>query len=358
MTSAAGDERPQAPMYTKTKAMTLNCCSLQASGRQQMLLRTLSDNNIQIAALQETWLTSPPGWTPPPGWAPLFSSPPPTPPNSNNPHCLRGQGLAILVRRSLLRHHSARLELVSNFSNAHFQCLIASVGHVLIVNAYVYNTTQANHAFPALAHHIDSLRGEPQRPVVVLGDFNHTHAHPLLHDTMVGHLDAHPLLCDGEVTFPGRNTGPDNIFASPALEMDPQPIILERLLGDHRPVVASFKQLFPPPHTHPDEAPGQPQHIRWWRLRRPSGKDKRGFAKYNKIVAAAQAEAALLLDQQEELDLESLQAAILLIFTKVLGTAPYRSEITEAWMDDPVVQQGASSQTARQTQDSRNRHGP
>jgi len=93
----------------------------------------------------------------------------------------------------------------------------------------------------------------------------------------------------------------------------------------------------PAPHTHPDEAPDQPQHIRWWRLRRPSEKEKRGCAKYNKIVAAAQAEAALLLDQQEELDLESLQAAILLIFTKVLGTAPSRSEITDAWMDDPVV---------------------
>jgi hypothetical protein len=338
MTSAAGDERPQAPMYIQIKTMTLNCCSLQASNRQQMLLQILSENDIQIAGLQETWLTSSPEWTPPPGWAPLFSSPPPTPPNSTNPQCLRGQGLAILVRRSLLRQHSARLELVSNFSNAHFQCLAATVGPVLVVTAYVYNTTQANHAFPALAHHIDSLRGEPQRPVVVLGDFNHTHAHPLLHDTMVGHLDAHPLLYNGEVTFPGRNTGPDNIFASPALEMDPQATILERLLGDHRPVVASFKQLFPAPHTHPHEAPDQPQHIRWWRLRRPSGKDNRRLAKYNKTVAAAQAEAALLLDQQEELDLESLQAAILLIFTKVLGTAPYRSEITEAWMDDPVVQ--------------------
>jgi len=66
--------------------------------------------------------------------------------------------------------------------------------------------------------------------------------------------------------------------------------------------------------------------------------DKRGLAKYNKTVAAAQAEAALLLDQQEELDLASLQDALLLVFTNVLGTAPEHSEITEAWMDDPVVQ--------------------
>jgi hypothetical protein len=36
--------------------------------------------------------------------------------------------------------------------------------------------------------------------------------------------------------------------------------------------------------------------------------------------------------------LEDLQHALLRIFTKVLGTAPERSDTTEAWMSDPVVQ--------------------
>ena len=132
---------------------------------------------------------------------------------------------------------------------------------MLIVNAYVYNTTNPNQAFPALTHHIDSLRGEPQRPVVLLGGFNHSHAHPRLHDAMVGELDAQPLLCNGEVTFPRTNTGPDNIFASPALDMD---AILAIQLGDHHPVVATFQQLFPTvtPYGHFGDDPGQPQHIR------------------------------------------------------------------------------------------------
>ena len=196
-----------------------------------------------------------------------------------------------------------------------------------------------NIAFPALAHHIDSLLGEPPRPVVVLGDFNHTHAHPLLHNIMVGELDAHPLLCNGEVTFPRTNTGPDNIFASPSLAMAANATILDIQQGDHHPVVATFKRLFPTaaPHGHLADDADQPPHIRWWRLRRPADKfDKRGLASYNKAVAAAQAEARPLLDQQEELDLESLQDALLGIFTNVLGTAPEHSETTETWMNDPI----------------------
>lgn len=164
-----------------------------------MLLHIFTKNDIQIGGAQETWFPTPPEWTLPSGWASLSSSPPATPPNSSNPDSLKGQGLTILVRRSLLTRYSARFELVSNFTNAHFRCLAASVGPVLVVNAYA---AQANQAFPALAHLINSLRGEPQRPVIVLGDFNHSRSHPLLHEIMVSHLDAHPLLWNGEVTFP------------------------------------------------------------------------------------------------------------------------------------------------------------
>jgi uncharacterized phage-associated protein len=66
--------------------------------------------------------------------------------------------------------------------------------------------------------------------------------------------------------------------------------------------------------------------------------DKRGLARYNKTVAAVRAAAQPLLDQQDDLDMEGLQQALLSLFTDVLGTAPERSEITEAWMTDPVVQ--------------------
>jgi len=75
-----------------------------------MLLQILTDNDIQIVVLQETWLPSSPEWTLPSGWVPLFSSLPLTPPNSDDPDCLLGQGLAILVRRSFLQRYSARLE--------------------------------------------------------------------------------------------------------------------------------------------------------------------------------------------------------------------------------------------------------
>ena len=304
-----------------------------------MLIQILNTNHIEIAGLQETWLPSSPKWALPPGWVPLFSSPPLTPPNSNNPHCLKGQGLALLVKRSLLSRYSARLELISNFSNAHFQCIAATIGPVLVVNAYVYSTARANIAFPAFAHHIASLQGETPRPVIVLGDFNHTRAHALLHDTMVGHLDALPLLCNGEVTFPRTQSGPDNIFASPSLGMDAQANILDIELGDHHPVVATFQQLFPTaiPHSHPVGHTDKPLHIRWGLLRLPDKKDKRGQARYKKVVAEAQAAARHLLDHQEDLDLASLQDALIDIYTKVLGTAPELPETTEAWMHDPIV---------------------
>jgi hypothetical protein len=157
-----------------------------------------------------------------------------------------------------------------------FEAVLESIVYMspIFILFPTFYTTQANLAFPALAHHIDSLLGEPTRPVVVLNDFNHTDAHTLLHNIMVGLLDALPLLCNGEMTFPRTNTGPDNIFASPSLDMAANATTLDIQQGDHHPVVATFKQLFPTaaPHGHLADDADQPLHIRWWRLRRPTDK--------------------------------------------------------------------------------------
>lgn len=319
--------------------LSWNCASLMNTKRRDHLYLRINSLNIDIACLQETFLPHKPEVTLPPGFLAIYSNPPPHKKKTGG----AGQGLATIIRQSLLTKHRLRPEAIRLRINNHFQCLAVTVGKVLVLNVYVYTKGNGRTAFPALVSFIEDIRGPDHTiPLLIAGDFNHSSEHPLLRTLMAGHLDAHPLLPDETTTRPISRTAPDDIFASPVLLAKDATVHIFGH-GDHLALTTIVPGLIPhrranTPRRQPHEPPppDQPPRIKWGRLDKPPPKEKEALARWNTLVAKLTLEATLIpLPRDNNLYLYT--TALVDLATRVLGTAPPPKD-SEPWMRSPEVE--------------------
>ena len=316
--------------------------------RREIVIFHLHTHRIDIAGLQETWFSHNPDWRLPPDWIAIYSTPP-------SPNKTKGQGLAILVRRTFLEDHRLRLQQPISFSTRHFQGLAVSLGKVLIINIYVFCKTDGASAFAALANKIEELRGpDSTRPLLILGDFNHSSLHRTLHTTMVGRFDAHPLL-DGLITRPSSQTAPDNIFGPPILHLT-NPITHDVGLSDHLAVQCTASGLFTsgPGPPLPPPPPQPPPRISWWKLNIPPKRNKEAFARYETTVTELCLAVTALPPHD---DLLGLLKSLTTIAANILGTDTHPRRGLEPWMKDGNVR-AAYSSFERASKKHSSRHSP
>ena len=365
--------------------LSWNCCSISSQARQQDTLVFLDQTNAGIVCLQETWLISNTSWSPPSGWVPLFTSTS----NLNRPSqrtasgaatnnsnsssnssslssstssssssdnntttdVARGQGLAILVRNTLLDQHHMRLHHPIEHNTTDFQLLAASIGSVLVVNVYVSCRANSIRTFQQVVRFISNIR-RANRPVLICGDFNHSHHHDHLSTLMLEHLGVFPLLSDTP-TRPSSNTAPDNIYFSPVLDLETTGVRVGPQ-GDHNAIIGRLRQLHHHPMSTNSSSPASPPtsstsnishladaaaqrpylRINWHKLNPPRKTDVEGTRCHEALIRTLCLAAQTFHPQR---DLAGLNDALIALATHFLGVRETFPPTTARWMQDPLV---------------------